>query len=125
MTVSPLSLSKRHVLGDLYAKCEALTDSIPVYLIGEENELLGHADQSLGHYADALTFHLPEQVCKSMSAGQYSYEFDVEDAPTKGRLNLRSIFLKPRQNYEKPLPKRRSADDAIGIADAPAEPVPE
>jgi hypothetical protein len=103
MSFSPLSLSRRHVLGDLYAKCQAFADNVPVYLMGEENELLGHADQSLGHYADAVTFHLADDVCKRLSAGQYLYEFDVEklDDPV-GRVCVKAIFLKARKSYEKP-----------------------
>lgn len=108
MSFSPLSLSRRYVLGDLYSKCEAFSEEIPVYLIGEENELLGHADQSLGHYADAVTFHLADDVCKRLSSGQYTYEFDLDHSVNSGRVVVRTIFLKPRKAYEKPLPGRRS-----------------
>lgn len=102
MSFSPLSLSKRHVLGDLYAKCEAFTENIPVYLLGDENELLGYVDQSLGHYADAYTFHLGDDVCKRLSAGQYTYEFDVENSGVNGGVSLKTIFLKARKSYKKP-----------------------
>ena len=104
MTFSPLSLSRRHVLGDLYAKCEAFSGEIPVYLHGEENEKLGFVDQSLGRYADALTFHLTDEVCKRLSAGHYSYEFDLEKSDTTGRVIVRSVFLKAGKPYEKPVP---------------------
>jgi hypothetical protein len=107
MAFSPLSFSRRHVLGDIYLKCEPLTVDVPVYLMGDENELIGHANESLGHYADALTFHLADDVCKKLSAGQYTYEFDLEHASADGRLILRTIFLKARKAYEKPLPARR------------------
>lgn len=103
MSFSPLSLSRRHVLGDLYAKCEPVTENVPVYLIGEENELLGYAAESLGHYADAVTFHLSDEVCKRLSAGQYTYEFDLEHPRTSGRVILRTIFLKAPKAYKKPL----------------------
>lgn len=108
MSYSPLSLSRRHVLGDLYAKCETSTENVPVYLIGEENELLGHATESLGHYADAMTFHLADDICKRLSAGQYTYEFDVDKAEKPGRVIVRTIFLKARKTYEKPIARRRS-----------------
>lgn len=112
MSFSPLSLSRRHVLGDLYAKCEPSTENVPVYLLGEENELLGHAAESLGHYADALTFHLADDICKRLSAGQYTYEFDVDNTNQQGRVIIRTIFLKARKPYEKPLLRRRSTTAA-------------
>ena len=108
MAFSPLSLSRRHVLGELYAKCDELTEEVPVFILGDENELIGHVDQCLGHYADALTFHIPDEVCKRLSAGQYTYEFDVDRSSVKGRVIVRSVFLKPRKPYEKPLPNRRA-----------------
>lgn len=109
MAFSPLSLSRRHVLGELYAKCDEFTEEIPVFIIGEENELIGHVDQCLGHYADALTFHIPDDVCKRLSAGQYTYEFDLDRSTVKGRVIVRTVFLKPRKPYEKPLPARRAS----------------
>lgn len=109
MSFSPLTISRKHVLGDIYAKCETMTEDVPVYLLGEENELLGHADQSVGKYADAITFHLADDVCKRMSSGQYTYQFDLEHSAQIGRVIIRSIFLKAGKPYEKPLPARRSA----------------
>lgn len=109
MSFSPLSISRRHVLGDLYAKCEVFTEDVPVYLLAEENELLGHADQSLGKYADAITFHLADDVCKRISAGHYTYQFDLDHSTQPGRVIIRTIFLKARKPYEKPLPSRASA----------------
>jgi hypothetical protein len=101
-------MSRRHVLGDLYARCETLV-SVPVYLDSKEGEMLGYVDQGLGHYADAFSFHLPEDVCKKLSAGYFTFAFDVDyaDAPkTPGRnrrVRLNSISLIARQNYEKPI----------------------
>lgn len=112
MSFSPLSLSRKHVLGDLYARCDQTTTNVPVYLIAEENELLGYAAESLGHYADAFTFHLSDDVCKRLSAGQYTYEFDLEHARTKGRLILRTIFLKAPKAYKKPLKANDIAADS-------------
>lgn len=103
-----LSLSRRHVLGELYLKCEALTDEVPVFLQGEENELIGSVDQSLGSYADALTFHLEEAVCKKLASGQYAYEFDLDHGNERGKVILRAVILKERKAYSKPLPSRRT-----------------
>ena len=111
MTYSPLSLSRRHVLGDLYGRCEPLAERVPVYLAGaEEPELLGHVDQSLGHFADALTFHVADDICKKLSAGHYTYSFDYKFSdPAKngarGRVILMSIILTGRKAYQKPVPR--------------------
>jgi hypothetical protein len=114
MTYSPLSISRRHVLGDLYGRCDPIDGNIPVYLAGSEPELLGHADEVLGHYADAFSFHLADDICKRLSSGQYTYSFDYELIEPKktgvsGRLNIRAITLTARKGYEKPIPRRASA----------------
>ena len=104
MKYSPLSMSRRHVLGDLYSRCDAIAGSIPVYLDGDERQLLGHVDQSLGHFADAFSFFLDEDVCKRLSAGQYGYVIDYDnssDKPTGGSLKLTSITLVHRTGYPK------------------------
>src|SRR5436305_13801489 len=114
MTYSPLSVSRRHVLGDLYPRCDSLAEQVPVYLAGTEPgpepELLGHADESLGHFADAFTFHLADDLCKKLSAGQYTYSFDYRLSDPKhngsrGRIVLTSITLTGRKGYQKPLPR--------------------
>ena len=119
MSFNPLSLSRRHVLGDLYANCEPSTENVPVYMLGAENELLGHAAESLGHYADAFTFHLADDICKRLAAGQYTYEFDVDKTGQQGRVIVRTIFLKAGKPYEKPLARRQArtiADSNILIS---------
>ena len=111
MTYSPLSLSRRHVLGDLYGRCDPLAESVPVYLAGlDEPELLGHVDQSLGHFADALTFQLADDICKKLSAGHYTYSFDYRFSDpsqngSRGRVVLTSVILTGRKAYQKPLPR--------------------
>ena len=118
MAYSPLSLSRRHVLGDLYERCEAIADPVPVYVTENEPEvvgepvpdLVGHADESLGHYADAFTFHISDELCKRLSAGHFTYELQYELAPAKPktthrRVCISSISLIARQNYKKPLPR--------------------
>ena len=106
MISGPISLSRRHVLGDLYSRCEAIT-TIPVYLNSIDGEVLGHVDQGLGHYADAFSFHLADDVCKKLSAGFFTYAFDYEYAASapgqRKRVQLNSICLIARQNYERPV----------------------
>ena len=77
MSYSPLAIKRSQVLGDIYKQCEPV-ESIPVYLNDASGELLGHVDESLGHYADAFVFHLSEDVCKKLSSGHYIYGFDYD-----------------------------------------------
>jgi hypothetical protein len=112
MTFSPLSISRRQVLGTLYSRCEPLEGQIPVYLDGAEPELLGHADECLGRFADAFSFHLADDVCKKLSSGQYifSFEYNFSDPARNGsrdRVSVTAIMLAGRKPYEKPLPRRR------------------
>ena len=106
MTYSPLAMKRRHVLGDLYRRCDNV-ESIPVYLDDKTGELLGFVDESLGHYADAFTFHLAEEVCKKLSASGYSFAFDYEvidetiAANSKSRIKLNYMLLIPRKAVEK------------------------
>jgi hypothetical protein len=112
MSYSPLTISRRHVLGDLYARCERVVE-VPVYLNDTVGESLGFADESHGHYADAFTFHLNEETCKKLAGGQFSYSFNYEFAnrsdaglsPSRRRVKLTSITLIMRKGYEKPQPK--------------------
>lgn len=100
MAYSPVSISRRHVLGNLYSRCDAI-ESIPVYLRDDQGEMLGHVDQGLGHYADAFSFHLAEDICKRLSSGQFAYSFsydyaDENDSTDSGRrLRLNYICLTP------------------------------
>ena len=98
-------MSRRHVLGDYYSRCEAV-GSVPVYLENADGEMLGYVDQGLGHYADAFSFHLSEDVCKKLSAGYFTFAFDFSYADAvQGRsrkVKLNSISLIARQNYAKP-----------------------
>lgn len=108
MTLAVLSLSRRHVLGTLYDRCDPIEGSIPVYLAGDDPELLGYADQGLGHYADAFSFHLDADACKKLSAGQFSYSIGYEHSESqasgeRGRVKLTSITLVRHKGYEKPV----------------------
>ena len=109
MTQTVLTLSRRHVLGDLYHRCDAVSESIPVYLAGDgEPVLLGHADESIGHYADAMSFHLEPDECKKLSSGNFSFSitYELSDKPgapgSRSRVKLTSITLTGRKSYEKP-----------------------
>lgn len=98
-------MSRRHVLGELYSRCEAVV-SVPVYLNDAGGEMLGYVDQGLGHYADAFSFHIPDDICRKLSAGYFTFSFDVSYAdgvPGRSRrVKLNSISLIARQNYSKP-----------------------
>jgi hypothetical protein len=112
MAYSPLHLARRHVLGDLYNRCER-SDRIPVYLDNATGEKIGYVDESLGEYADAFTCHLSEDHCKRLAGGQFLYSFDYRfsgsaakaGSPGKRRIKLVSIFLTMRKGYSKPVPK--------------------
>lgn len=116
METGPISFSRRHVLGDLYSRCDAI-ESIPVYLGSVEGELLGHVDQGLGHYADAFSFHLQSDVCKKLSAGYFTYAFsyrysDAAPQPRgQKRVKLDSICLIARQSYERPVARAARSDE--------------
>jgi hypothetical protein len=111
MSYSPLTLARRHVLGELYAACENATKDVPVYLNDTNGEKLGHAAESLGRYADAFTFHLTEENCRKLAGGQFTYSFDYHfsesaaAASKRRRVRLISIILTMRKGYEKPIPK--------------------
>lgn len=113
MISGPISLSRRHVLGDLYNRCDVIT-SIPVYLNSVDGEMLGHVDQGLGHYADAFSFHLADDICKKLSAGFFTYAFDYQysepSVPGQRRtVQLIAICLIARQNYERPVARSTRA----------------
>lgn len=114
MSFGPISISRRHVLGDLYSRCDAI-ESVPVYMDNVEGELLGHVDEGLGHYADAFRFHLDEDVCKKLSAGHFTYSFNyqhTDDGETdrgRRRIKLNAILLNARKGYAKPVPKAKAS----------------
>lgn len=125
MATGPVSMSRRHVLGDYYSRCEPIV-SVPVYLENSKGEMLGYVDQGLGHYADAFSFHLPDDVCKKLSAGHFTYALEFSYAERKAapgrhrRVKISSISLIPRKNYEAPLPRRGAHPEAkeaeVGVA---------
>jgi hypothetical protein len=96
MSYSPLAIKRSRVLGDIYKHCETV-ESIPVYMNDTSGELLGYVDESLGHYADAFVFHLPEDICKKLSSGHFNYSFDYDvlsgKSDNKKRIKLNHIML--------------------------------
>lgn len=126
MAYAPIALSRRHVLGEYYSRCDAI-ESVPVFLDVLDGELLGQVDESMGKYADAFLFHLSEDFCKKLSAGHFTCSFDFEkveeiEGPVRRRIKLNSITLIPRKAYAKPLPKR---SDGHAAEVAAAKPVTE
>lgn len=119
MTPTILSLSRRHVLGDIYSRCDEIQGDIPVYLDDESAPvMIGYANQSLGHFADAFSFHLDAGDCKKLSSGQFSfsvtYEFSNEGKSGRGdAVKLTSITLTGRKSYENPAPKNLAIMDII------------
>ena len=113
MSYSPLTMSRRHVLGELYGRCDRVLRDIPVYLNDTNGERLGHVDEGQGHFADAFTFHLSEDNCKKLAGGQFTYSFDYHfsesataaGTPQRRRIRLVSIFLTMRKGYQKPIPR--------------------
>lgn len=116
MSNQPLTMSRRHVLGDLNTRCEP-AENVPVYLNGTDGEMLGYVDESLGKYADAFTFHIADDLCKKLAAGHFTYSFDYDfaegneaaSASAKRRIRLNSITLVMRKGYEKPTPRNAPA----------------
>ncbi len=98
MSYSPLAIKRSYVLGEIYKQCDPI-ESIPVYMNDQSGELLGYVDESLGHYADAFVFHLPETVCKQLSSSYYDYAFGFEysektdQTGNKKRIKLNHILL--------------------------------
>jgi hypothetical protein len=108
MTHTPLTLSRRHVLGDLYPQCERLT-SVPVFWESVDGSPLGFVEEGTSQYADAFTFHIEEQLCRKLASGQviclFNYEFaSASNGGTGGkrRIRLTSFVLSTRQDTDKP-----------------------
>ena len=112
MSYSPLSIKRRHVLGDLYDKCDPVV-SVPVYQDNETGEMLGYADEGLGHFADAFSFHLPEDICMKLTTGHYIFSFgyeysDPDEKPGRNRkVKLTHICLTGRKPVEPVGPRAR------------------
>lgn len=97
MQYSPLAIKRRYILGNLADKCDTI-NKIPVYLNDKSGEPIGYADESMGRYADAFLFHLPEDICKRLSTNGYDLEIDYDVSNAEGnarneRINLNYIIL--------------------------------
>lgn len=77
MHYSPLAIKRHYILGSLTNKCDTI-NKIPVYLNDKSGESIGFVDESLGRYADAFLFHLPEDICKRLSTSSYNFEIDYD-----------------------------------------------
>lgn len=92
MKYSPLAIKRRNILGDIYGKCEVV-ESLPVYIEDKSEEPIGFVDESLGRYADAFVFHLPEDFCKKLSTGSYEVFIDFDKPNRENRIKLNHIVL--------------------------------
>jgi hypothetical protein len=116
-------MARRHVLGDLNYRCEPV-QNVPVYLDDTAGVMLGYVDENLGKYADAITFHLADDVCKKLATGQFTYSFeydyadgdDTANVPSRRRIKLSSITLISRKGYTKPAPRSASAASSEAIS---------
>lgn len=92
MSYSPLAIKRSYILGNLYNRCE-VSEKTPVYIDTVTDEPAGYVDNTLGLYADAFLFHLPEDVCKKLSTGHYKYGFDYEKIEASNKITLNYIML--------------------------------
>src|SRR5436853_85349 len=89
----PVTLSRRHVLGDLYGRCDALISDVPVYLDGDERSLLGHANEQFGKFADSISFFLDDDNCKKLSTGHFTFSVDYQIAPPADKTVGRRVVV--------------------------------
>src|SRR5215510_10528019 len=107
---NPVTLARRHVLGDFHGRCLPIVQ-IPLYLDTTEGEMVGYVDEGLGVYADAFRFYLSDDLGKKLLSGHFTYSFDYDYADkkdasrSKSRIKLNSITLNSRKGYTKPEPK--------------------
>ena len=97
MSFETLIFSRRHVLGELHGRCEAI-DSVPVFLEEAPDTQVGFVDENMGRYVDAFSFHLPAEICKKLSMGHFSFSFGYAspqptDTVKKPRIRLTYICL--------------------------------
>lgn len=87
-----------------------MTEQVPVYLDGEDRVLLGHANEQLGVFADAISFFLSDENCKKLASGTFRFSVEYDISATENNENNRqvvvtSITLVAPQNYVKPIPR--------------------
>jgi hypothetical protein len=112
MEKNPLSLKRRHILGNLYGKCENIT-GIPVYLDEVTDEPIGFADESLGRYVDAFSFYLPDTICKRLASNGYVVAFDYDvstEDNTKFTINHFVLIAPPTAVA---VPRRKAVEEKV------------
>jgi hypothetical protein len=102
MTVKTVTIARSRVLGTFNSRCDVV-EMIPVFLSDDMNNQIGFVDQSMGPYADAFSFHLPEDMCKKLSTGQFTFSFGYDKAKNgangqKPRITLNYICLNARES---------------------------
>lgn len=109
MANNSLTLSRKHVLGDLYSRCDPV-ESVPIYWSDPSGPMVGFVGEAEGDYSDAFTFHMSDDLCRKLAGGQvlcrFNYEFagetDQANAKTKRRLSLTSFVLTAPPIHGKP-----------------------
>ena len=100
MSLQTISIARSQVLGNFNSRCDMI-ELIPVYMSEDMETQIGFVDQSLGLYADAFSFHLPPDMCKRLSSGQFSFSFGYEKNRAKEgnqfRIALNCICLTTRE----------------------------
>ena len=101
MSLQTISIARSQVLGSFNSRCEKI-ELIPVYMSEDLETQIGFVDQSLGPYSDAFSFHLPPDMCKRLSSGQFSFSFGYDNKEwaergQKPRITLNYICLTSRE----------------------------
>ena len=107
-----INLKRRHVLGNLYSKCENI-ESIPVYLDVVTDEPIGFADESLGRYVDAFSFHLPETTCKKLASNGYVVAIDYEISLENSKKYQINHFVLVAPPTAVSAPKRKVVEEKV------------
>lgn len=111
MNYSPIAIKRGQVLGNIYKYCDTI-ESIPVFLNDVSGEKLGHVDESMGCYADTFLFHLPEDVCKKLSANYYKFSFDYDTlynkTDKKRHIKLNHVLLVLKEGRKAPPQKLKN-----------------
>jgi hypothetical protein len=84
MSYGPLTLARRHLLGDLYSRCDR-SSTVPVYLNDTEGEMLGYADEGRHHVSPfrgklqetrgrPIRIFVRVRICRKSPAGPFRFE---------------------------------------------------
>lgn len=110
MPYAPLTLSRRHVLGDLYSQCDPVA-SVPVFWHDVQGTPVGFVNESSGEYSDAFVFDIGEEFCKKLAGGQLLCQFNYEYADAAASRSTREKRRVRLTSFVLTLPKK--PDDAI------------